>query len=77
MTTNTYDASNNLLSTTVPISSTTAATTSYTYNSFGEILTTTDPLGKVTSNTYDAHGNLLTVTTPAPVRPYCALKLLV
>jgi RHS repeat-associated protein len=42
------------------------ATTSYTYNSFGEPLTVTDPLGNVTTNTYDTHGNLLTVTTPAP-----------
>ncbi len=42
------------------------ATTSYTYNSFGEPLTVTDPLGNVTTNTYDAHGNLLTVTTPGP-----------
>jgi RHS repeat-associated protein len=41
-------------------------TTSYTYNSFGEPLTVTDPLGQVTTNTYDANGNLLTVTTPSP-----------
>ena len=38
----------------------------YTYNSFGEVLKMTDPLGHVTTNTYDSHGNLLTVTTPAP-----------
>ena len=44
----------------------TTATTSYTYNGFGEVLTMTDPLGNVTTNTYDAHGNLLTVTTPRP-----------
>jgi RHS repeat-associated protein len=44
----------------------TAVTTSYTYNSFGEVLTTTDPLGNTTTNTYDANGNLLTVTTPQP-----------
>ena len=42
------------------------ATTQYTYNSFGEVLNTTDPLGNVTMNTYDSHGNLLTVTTPPP-----------
>ena len=41
-------------------------TTSYTYNSFGEVLTMTDPLGNVTTNTYDTNGNLLTVTSPAP-----------
>ena len=38
----------------------------YTYNSFGQVLTATDPLGHVTTNTYDSHGNLLSVTTPAP-----------
>ena len=64
-TTNTYDSNSNVLSTSQPISSSTA-TTSYTYNSFGEVLTDTDPLGNVTTNTYDANGNLLTVTSPAP-----------
>jgi RHS repeat-associated protein len=65
-TTYTYDSNGNVLTMTVPINSTTTATSSYTYNSFNEVLTTTDPLGKVTTNTYDANGNLLTVTTPAP-----------
>ena len=41
-------------------------TTSYTYNSFAEVLTMTDPLGNTTTNTYDANGNLLSVTSPAP-----------
>jgi RHS repeat-associated protein len=40
--------------------------TTYTYNSFGEVQTTTDALGNVTTNTYDSHGNLLSVTTPPP-----------
>ncbi|MFZ0641082.1 MAG: IPT/TIG domain-containing protein [Candidatus Acidiferrales bacterium] len=44
----------------------TPVTTTYTYNSFGEVLTMTDPLGNVTTNTYDSHGDLLTVTTPKP-----------
>jgi RHS repeat-associated protein len=49
-----------------PLDSTHTATTSYTYNSFGEVLTSTDALGKTTTNTYDPKGNLLTVTSPAP-----------
>ena len=65
-TTYTYDSNGNVLTVTVPINSTTSATTAYTYNSFGEVLTVTDPLGNVTTNTYDANGNLLSVTTPAP-----------
>ncbi len=65
-TTYTHDANGNVLTLTVPLTSTTSATTSYTYNSFGEVLTATGALGNVTTNTYDANGNLLTVTTPAP-----------
>ena len=41
-------------------------TTSYTYNSFGEVLTATDALGNMTTNAYDGNGNLLTVTSPRP-----------
>ena len=61
-----YDTSNNLLSQTAPVNSTTNAVTSYTYNGFGEVVTATDPLGNVTTNAYDSHGNLTSVTTPAP-----------
>jgi len=61
-----YDSNGNVATVTVPISPTVSATTSYTYNSFGEVLTATDPLGNVTTNAYDAKGNLLSVTTPAP-----------
>jgi YD repeat-containing protein len=32
-------------------------TWTYTYNSFGEVLTAKDPLGNTTTNTYDANGN--------------------
>src|SRR5216684_4602623 len=47
-------------------------TSNYTYNSFGEVLTATDPLGAAgdpnhtTKNAYDSRGNLLTVPTPSP-----------
>lgn len=37
--------------------------TSFSYNARGQLLTVTDPVGKVTLNAYDAtHGNLLSVT---------------
>ena len=39
-----------------------AFTTSYTYDSFGDTLTTTDPLGHKTSYQYDAVQNLIAVT---------------
>ncbi|HEX7289295.1 MAG TPA: RHS repeat-associated core domain-containing protein, partial [Candidatus Angelobacter sp.] len=39
-------------------------TWSFTYNSFAEVTTQTDPLGNVTTNTYDDHGNLLSTVTP-------------
>jgi RHS repeat-associated protein len=39
-------------------------TTSYTYNSDGQVLTVTDPLGHVTTTGYDADGNVHTVTDP-------------
>jgi RHS repeat-associated protein len=62
----TYDSSNNLLSESIPLDATHTATTSYTYTSFGEVLTVTDPLGHTTTNVYDTHGNLTSVTSPAP-----------
>jgi RHS repeat-associated protein len=63
--TSTYDASGNLLTRTVYLDGN-SLTTTYTYNSFGQVLTATDPSGNVTSNTYDAKGNLLTTTMPSP-----------
>jgi len=65
-TTYTYDSNNNLTSAAQQVGANTTATTSYTYNGFGEVLTMTDPLGNVTTNAYDANGNLTSVTSPAP-----------
>lgn len=39
-------------------------TESYTYNSFGEMLTYTGRMGEVWTNTYDVNGNLLTAKDP-------------
>jgi RHS repeat-associated protein len=61
----TFDQSGNVLSRSVQVGSSTL-TSSYTYNSFGEVLTSTDPLGNTTTNTYDGSGNLLSTTTPSP-----------
>ncbi|MGC1089487.1 MAG: hypothetical protein WA894_13680 [Candidatus Acidiferrum sp.] len=42
----------------MPIAPDTYATTSYSYNSFGEVLTTTDPMGNVTLVQFRAHRGL-------------------
>jgi RHS repeat-associated protein len=57
----TYDAKGNLLSKKITASGLTRIV-SYTYNSFGQVLTETDPLGKKTSYAYDADGNLASLT---------------
>jgi RHS repeat-associated protein len=59
-TTQTWDASGNLLSRTDPL----GRTTTYTYDAQNNLLTFTDPSGVTTTNTYDVHGNPLTVSTP-------------
>jgi RHS repeat-associated protein len=64
-TTYTYDSAGNTTSVTTLLNGQ-PVTTSYTYNSFGEVLTVTDALGNTTTNAYDSKGNLLTVTSPAP-----------
>jgi RHS repeat-associated protein len=62
----TYDANGNVTSKTTSTNYYTTMTWNYSYNSFGELLTSTDPNGNTTTNTYDANGNLLTTTTPSP-----------
>jgi len=46
-TTYTYDSNNNMTSAAKSLNSTTTATTSYTYNSLGEVLTSTDALSNI------------------------------
>ena len=41
-------------------------TTTFTYDSYGNLLTATTPLGDVTTNTYNARGQVLSVTAPDP-----------
>jgi RHS repeat-associated protein len=61
-----YDSFGNVLRASKTVTSSTTATTGYSYNPFNEVLTVTDPLGNTTSNSYDALGNLLSVTSPNP-----------
>ena len=56
-----YDGHGNLLSKTLTSASLTS-TSSYTYNSAGEVLTATDPRGNRTVFAYDVWGNLARVT---------------
>ena len=62
-TSRTYDPNGNLASVVEPRGNAQGANpddyrTRYTYDAAGRLLTTTDPLGHVTSNTYDEVGNL-------------------
>jgi RHS repeat-associated protein len=67
-----YDSQGNMTSKSLPEASGAYDTWNYTYNSFGEVLTATDPLGQpgdpnhTTTNHYDTHGNLLNTITPSP-----------
>jgi YD repeat-containing protein len=67
-----FDTLGNVLSKTQYQDAQTPVTYSYTYNSFGEVLTATDPLGVVTKNEYDAKGNL-TCTSPDSASTTCSL----
>ena len=74
----TYDSQGNMLSKALPKGDYFSGpagndTWNYTYNSFGQALTVTDPLGThpgdpnhTTTYSYDTHGNLQSVTTPSP-----------
>jgi RHS repeat-associated protein len=57
----TYDSAGNETSYSIKSSGSTL-TWSDTYNSLGEVLVATDPLGTKTTNTYNANGNLLSMT---------------
>src|SRR5208282_2802373 len=61
-----FDSSGDQTTQFAPLTGSTAATTTYTYNYFGEVTQMTDPLGNVSSYAYDSNGNLLSVTTPQP-----------
>ncbi|MFF4490480.1 RHS repeat-associated core domain-containing protein [Streptomyces sp. NPDC001544] len=78
-TTNGYDDSGNLLTSTDTTTGGTAAKWTYTYNPKtgtmdcgglpGQRCTATDPREKKTSYTYDSEGNLTKVTPPGPLKP--------
>jgi YD repeat-containing protein len=67
-----FDGLGNVLTKTQHLDSQTMVIYSYTYNAFGEVLTSTDPLGVVTKNEYDAKGNL-TCTSPDSASTTCSL----
>ncbi|MDR1394167.1 MAG: AHH domain-containing protein [Bifidobacteriaceae bacterium] len=60
----TYDLAGQVSSVTRS-SGTVISTWCYSYNQFGEVVTETDPLGRVTSYTYDRLGQLVRVIDPA------------
>ncbi|HLO29547.1 MAG TPA: RHS repeat-associated core domain-containing protein [Anaerolineales bacterium] len=63
----TYDARDNLLTTTDPMNNVTV----YTYNTRDQVLTVKDPKQNITTtNTYDAKGNLTETTNPDGVTKY-------
>ena len=59
-----YDANGNRTKIIMDFGGALENTTTYTYDSQGNLTTTTDPIGNTTSYGYDANGNLLTVTDP-------------
>lgn len=59
-----YDDDRRLVSTTLAPGTPLAATTAYTYDSAGRVLTETNPLMQTTAYTYDGGGRILTSTDP-------------
>ncbi len=60
VTTKTWDANGNVLTSTDAL----GHTTSFTYDTLNDVTSMTDPLGVTTTYTYDAHGNRLSASTP-------------
>ncbi|MGH9305314.1 MAG: LamG-like jellyroll fold domain-containing protein [Acidimicrobiales bacterium] len=67
VTTQTYDSSGNLLTSTDPL----GRTSTMTYNALNEPLTRQDPRGVTTTYVYDPRGNLLSKSTPVCASPPC------
>src|ERR1700722_19928454 len=65
LTTNSYDALNNLVT-----STDLQGTTRYSYNGYDELTRVTDPLGHATNYMYDGAGNLISVTDAAGTIDY-------
>ncbi|MBK8040884.1 MAG: RHS repeat protein [Verrucomicrobiaceae bacterium] len=59
-----YDADRHLLSETIAAGTPSAATTAHVYDSAGNLLSTTDPLGRITSFQYDSAGNRTKIIYP-------------
>lgn len=57
-----YDPKGNLTKLWRPFNYVDRVENSYTYDSSGQVLTATDPLGRQTSFSYNAHGNVVSVT---------------
>ena len=59
-----YDADKHLIAETIAFGTAQAATTKHVYDLAGNLLTTTDPLGRVTRHDYDAAGRRVKTTFP-------------
>ncbi|MCX6854895.1 MAG: hypothetical protein NTV80_08310 [Verrucomicrobia bacterium] len=59
-----YDADRHLIEETIAAGTQEAATTKHTYDLAGNLLTSTDPLGRTTAHAYDAQNNKVKTTHP-------------